>query len=209
MLGLRSQRIALIVAVGSLAAVLAAGAGATRARGGQVPGPGCGGQLWRLMTFSDADRGRVHLDDIPIGIDGIAGLQPPPTIGLRRTTRFQVHTWRLSVVVDRYRIASNGEIVLVLYSIPAARYMNAYFPNPRCLTKRTRDRAGILAARRAFTGHCPHATASWQLLGASVDLSGIGFWNPSRATRGALPNAAELRPLTTFKIVSGCGVGSG
>lgn len=196
-------------AVGALAAVFAAGAGAARREGGTAPGPWCGGQLWRLMTFSDADRGRVHLDRLRTGIDSIADFQPPAKIGVRRTTNFQLHSWRLNVVLDRFRIASNGEIVLVLYSIPTGKYMNAYFPNPHCLSKRTRDRAGILAARRAFTDHCPPATAAWQLLGASVDLSGIGFWNPSHATRGALPNAAELRPLTDFRIVSGCGVGSG
>ena len=54
--------------------------------------------------------------------------------------------------------------------------------------------------------HCPAPTTQWQLLGASVDVSGVGYWNPSTATRGALPNGAELRPLTNFKIVSGCGV---
>jgi len=207
--GPRRHRIAFILTVAAVAAVLAAGAGAGRTGGGATPGPWCGGPLWRLMTLSDADRGRVRLDRIPTDIASLAGLGSPPKIGIQRTTSFQLHSWRLGVVVDRYRIASNGEIVLVLYSIPNDRYMNAYFPNPHCLSNRTRDRAGILAARRAFTDHCPHATAAWQLLGASVDLSGVGFWNPSHATRGALPNAAELRPLTNFKIVSGCGVGSG
>jgi hypothetical protein len=207
--GLRRHRIAFTLTVVAVAAVLAAGAGAGRRGGGATPGSWCGGPLWRLMTFSDVDRGPVRLDRIPTDIASLADFRSPPTIGLRRTTSFQLHSWRLGVVVDRYRIASNGEIVLVLYSIPNDRYMNAYFPNPRCLSKRTRDRAEILAARRAFTDHCPHATAAWQLLGASVDLSGIGFWNRSRATRGALPNAAELRPLTNFSIVSGCGVGSG
>jgi hypothetical protein len=206
--GVRYHRIAWIVAVGAMAAAVAAGAGAGTREGGTSPGPWCGGQLWRLMTFSDADRGRVRIDRVPTGIDSIADLRPPK-LDIRRTTSFQVHSWRLSVVIDRYRIASNGEIALVLYSIPTGRYMNAYFPNPRCLSKRTRDRTGILTARRAFTEHCPHATAAWQLLGVSVDLSGIGFWNPSHATRGALPNGAELRPVTNFSIVSGCGVGSG
>ena len=97
----------------------------------------------------------------------------------------------------------------MLYSIPDDRYMNAYLPSPHCLSAQTRDRAGILAARSEFTDHCPHATAAWQLLGTSVDLSGLGFWNPSHATRGALPNAAELRPVTDFNIVAGCGVASG
>jgi hypothetical protein len=66
----------------------------------------------------------------------------------------------------------------------------------------------MIAARREFTDHCPHATAQWQLLGASVDISGAGFWNSVRTTRGALPNGAELRPLTNLSLVTGCGVGS-
>ena len=114
--------------------------------------------------------------------------------------------WRLEVVVDRYRMASNGEIALVLYSVETSQYMNAYLANPNCLSSKTRDRTGIIAARRSFTSHCPRATPSWQLLGASVDVAGVGFWNPSKATRGALPNGAELRPLTNFRLIAGCGV---
>jgi len=113
----------------------------------------------------------------------------------------------MSVVVDRYRIASNGEIVLILYSIESGQYMDAYLPNPQCLGQRARYRSGMLAARKELVSRCPRVTAQWQLLGATVRVAGIGFWNTSTATRGALPNGAELRPLTDFKIVSGCGVG--
>lgn len=156
--------------------------------------------------MSDADVNRVELPRVPTTIAEIAELKAPAKIGLSRSTGFQRHIWRLQVVIDRYRIASNGEIVFVLYSIESAQYMNAYLANPHCLTKKTRDRTGLIAARRSFTSHCPRATASWQLLGASVDLSGVGYWNPSKLTRGALPNGAELRPLTNFRLVSGCGV---
>ena len=159
------------------------------------------------MTLSDPDRAKVHLDRIPTTIANLAAQTPPRTIGVRRTTGFQLVSWRMQAVVDRYRIASNGEIVLVLYDIPSNMYMDAYLPNPHCLGARARDRTGMIAARAAFTDHCPHATAQWQLLGATVDISGVGFWNPVHTTRGALPNGAELRPLTNLSIVSGCGVG--
>jgi hypothetical protein len=192
-----------------LAAVVAASSATGAHKNGPIPGTGCGGELWRLMTLSDADRGKVDLTRRATSIADLAELRPPRTIGSRRTSDFVRRDWRLRVVVDRYRIASNGEIVLILYSIPSGSYMNAYLPNPHCLTARTRDRSGILAARRALTDHCPHATTSWQLLGASVDVSGVGFWNPVRTTRGALHNGAELRPLTNLQIVSGCGVASG
>ena len=174
--------------------------------GSETSGSWCGGVLWRLMTLSDDQRGRVDLSPRAISIAEIAKLPPPTRIGATRATAFQRQRWTMSMVVDRYRIASNGEIALILYSIESAQYMNAYLPNPHCLGPRARDRSGMLAARRAFSSHCPPATAEWQLLGATVQVDGVGFWNPSKATRGALPNGAELRPLTDLTIVSGCGI---
>lgn len=211
---LRSSRVpsalAVALATAFVAAWAAAGAGAVpggETRPGRLnPGPWCGGELWRLMTLSDALRGRVQLAGSPSTIADIAKVQPPKRIIPARTTGFQRQVWRLHAVIDRYRIASNGEIVLILYSIESAQYMNAYLANPHCLGPRARDRAGMIAARREFTSNCPQVTTAWQLLGATVDLEGVGFWTPRPVTRGALPTGAELRPLTSFKIVSGCGV---
>jgi hypothetical protein len=195
-----------VVVVGTIVScALAAGVVAAPERP-TVPGPACGGALWRLLTMSDDGAKRVELPRTPTTIAEIAKLKPPAHIGLTRSTDFQQRVWRLEVVVDRYRIASNGEIALVLFSVDSSQYMNAYLANPHCLSSRTRDRTGLIAARRSFTSHCPRANASWQLLGASVDVAGPGFWNPSTATRGHLPNGAELRPLTNFRLISGCGV---
>jgi len=131
----------------------------------------------------------------------------PERIAAERTTSFVRRVWRLHAVVDRYRIASNGEIVLILFSIDTGQYMDVYLANPSCLGPRARDRSGMVAARRQFTVGCAPVSATWQLLGATVDVAGVGFWNPSKRTRGALANGAELRPLTNLRIVSGCGVG--
>ncbi len=188
-------------------ALVAAGAGASHAET-RSPGTNCGGALWRLMTLSDDDRNAVNLHGRLTTIAKIAALQTPAQIRAARTTAFQRQVWRLRTVIDRYRIASNGEIVLSLYSIDSGKYMNAYLPNPHCLGPRARDRTGMIAARRELTSHCPTVTVPWQLIGVTVDVAGVGFWNPVTTTRGALPNGAELRPLTNFKIVSGCGVGS-
>ena len=172
---------------------------------GPRPGTGCGGTLWRLMTLSDPDRLKVTLDPEPTTIAEIAKQGRPRIIGTRRTTPFQRHAWGLRAVVDRYRIASNGEIVLILYSIDTAQFMNAYLPAAQCLGPRARNREGMLAARKALTSNCPRVTVPWQLVGITVELAGVGFWNPSTATRGALANGAELRPVTDLKVVTGCG----
>jgi len=191
---------------GAAACAIAVGA-AGSATGRQAPGPWCGGGLWRLMTLSDPQRGAVDLHGTPTTIADIAKRTAPAATPQSRANSFQRSVWRLRTVIDRYRIASNGEIVLVLYSIDSSQYMNAYLPNPRCLGESARDRTGMIAARQQLTSHCPPVKAAWQLLGATVELGGVGFWNSSRATRGALPSGAELRPVTNFKIVNGCGIG--
>jgi len=172
----------------------------------QDPGTWCGGTLWRLMTLSDPDRQSVDLHGTPTTIGDISKRLTPSTIGPSRTTKFQHHVWRMRAVVDRYRIASNGEIVLILFNIDTGQFMNAYMPNPHCLGPRARDRSGMISARKELTSHCPTVTPAWQLVGITVELAGVGFWNPSRTTRGALANGAELRPVTNFKIVTGCGI---
>jgi hypothetical protein len=171
-----------------------------------APGRWCGGPLWRQMNFSDVDKNKVAASPVPTTIADISKLAPPETITKRRTTPFQKQIWHLDVVIDRYRIGTDGEIALVLFSIPSAQYMNAYLANPNCLTPGSRMRQQIVAARQMLKEHCPPVTASWQLLGISVELEGVGFWNPSNVTKGALPNGAELRPITNLKIASGCGI---
>src|SRR5581483_6698226 len=114
---------------------------------------------------------------------------------------------RLRAVIDRYRIASNGEIVLILFDIDSGMFIDAYLPAGACLGADARDRTGMLAARNELTSRCPTVTWQWQLLGITVEIGGVGFWNPVRTTRGALASGAELRPVTNLKVVTGCGAG--
>jgi hypothetical protein len=209
MLARRPPRAQLALAIAFLAAtasLCATAAGSPAASGRENPGTWCGGSLWRLLTLSDDDRTKVNLHGTATTIAEISKLTAPRRIVAARTTAFQRRVWKLHAVIDRYRIASNGELILILFSIPSGQYMDVYLPNPRCLGERARDRTGMIAARREFTAHCDNVTAAWQLLGTTVDVAGVGYWNPSKKTRGALQNGAELRPLTNLRIVSGCGV---
>jgi hypothetical protein len=169
------------------------------------PGPGCGGVLWKLMTLSDSGRTAVKWPAAGTSVGDIAKLTAPAKTPATRSTPFQRQIWRVTAVIDRLRIASNGEIVMVLYDVPSATYMNAYIPGESCLPKTTRGRAQILAARNALTAACSMPTTPWQQLGATVELTGAGFWNPVKSTKGALPTGAELRPVTGLKVLQGCG----
>jgi hypothetical protein len=151
----------------------------------------------------------VYPVPVPTSINAIAGLVAPKRIVASRGTSFglgfEQQVWQLTLVIERYRLQSNGEIALELYDIPSSMYMNAYMPNPKCLSASTLFRSHILAARDAFTKACPAPTPAWQMLGASVTLTGTGYWNPVKTTLGALGNGAEIRPITGFKLINGCG----
>jgi len=199
----RHKPLLAVAFVAAAACVLAATA-SSRPRD-LAPGPWCGGTLWHLMTLSDPMRQTVDLHGEPTSIADIAKLDSPTRTPQTRSTQFQRHVWRMRTVIDRYRIASNGEIVLILFSIDSAQYMNAYLPNPHCLGPNARDRTGMIAARNELTARCAKVTPAWQLVGLTIDIGGVGFWNPNHTTRGALSNGAELRPVTNLKIVTGCG----
>jgi hypothetical protein len=189
----------LALAVATVVAALAAQAAAA------APGPQCGGTLWKELTLADNGKG-VNWNPLTTTVGDIAKLTAPARITAARTTSFQKRVWKMDdVVIDRYRIASNGEIALILYSIDTGQFMNAYLPAAQCLGPRARNRTGMLAARRSLVSNCPRVTAAWQLVGITVEIGGVGFWNPSTATRGALANGAELRPVTNLKVVTGCG----
>jgi hypothetical protein len=203
------KRVVFAVAVVAALAVVVAMPAAARhsAQTGQAPGTWCGGNLWKLETLSDAQRWTVYPAPLRTSIPAIAALAAPKRIlTVRSGTFFEQQVWELKVVIERYRLQSNGEIALELYDIPSGMYMNAYMPNPNCLSStQTSDRSRILAARWAFTKVCPTPTSAWQMLGATVELAGVGFWNPVRTTLGALGNGAELRPVTHFSLIQGCG----
>jgi hypothetical protein len=170
-----------------------------------APGPQCGGPLWRLMTLSDTGKSAVRWTPSVTSIPAIAKLRAPAKITTARSSAFQKQVWKITAVIERYRMASNGEIVFQLFDVPTSTYMNAYMPSAQCLPSKARGRAQMLATRNAFLKQCPAVTANWQILGATADLTGVGFWNPVKTTIGALKNGAELRPLLSVNITQGCG----
>jgi hypothetical protein len=170
-----------------------------------APGPQCGGTLWKLMTLSDTGKNTVKWVTTPTSLPDIAKLTAPAKITTARSTTFQKNNWKVTSIIQAVRMASNGELVLQLFDVQSSTYMNAYLPAPQCLPTAARGRAQLLAARNLFMKECPAVTNQWQPVGATAELSGVGFWNPVKTTAGALKNGAELRPVTGLKITQGCG----
>ena len=135
------MRFVLAVVTAAVVAALAAQTGAAK------PGPQCGGTLWKQMTLVDNGKG-VNWNPAVTTVGDIAKLVAPAKIVTTRTTAFQKRVWKLEdVVIDRYRVASNGELVFRLYDVPSATYMNAYVPSPACMTANATLRKAMVKAR--------------------------------------------------------------
>ena len=194
-----------LAAAAAGAALTAAFAVPAGARVAAEPGPQCGGTLWKLMTLSDTAKTAVHWTPTATSIADIAKLTAPKKITSARSSAFQKQVWNVTAVVQSWRLASNGELVFQLFDVPTSTYMNAYLPSASCLSSTARGRAQMLATRHAFLEQCGGASPKWQPLGATANVSGVGFWNPVKTTAGASKNGAELRPLLSVNITQGCG----
>jgi hypothetical protein len=195
-----------VLAAAAIAATITAATALPAGARVATPGPQCGGTLWKVMTLSDTGKKSVVWTPSVTTIPDVSKLTAPAKVTTARSNSFQKHVWSLSkTIIERYRMASNGEIVLELFDINSQTYMNAYLEAPSCLPTTARGRGQMLTARNNFLGGCPAPTNDWQMLGATADLSGVGFFNPVKTTMGALKNGAELRPLVSMNITQGCG----
>jgi hypothetical protein len=195
------MKVVLAAATAALVAALAAQAGYA------APGPQCGGPLWKQLTLADNGKG-VNWNPTVTTIADLAKLTAPTRITAARSTSFQKKVWKMNdVVIERYRQASNGELVLELFDVASSTYMNAYIPSTACMTSNAKLRKAMVGARNGFLKNCQAPTGSWQMLGAHAVIFGVGYWNPVKTTQGALQNGAELRPLVGLTITQGCGKG--
>jgi hypothetical protein len=200
----RSRLTALLLAL--LAAVLV---GAVRVHASARPrlvalrpnATSCGGTLWRMKTLSDGDRRRVRLAPRGTTLAAIAARRAPRPQPSRRLTPFQKQTWEIVAEITNYRL-EGGELRLILFDDNG--YMNAVVPSPSCLLAIARNRNNMIGAWRQFTG-CARPTSEWQPFGGVAYIRGIGFWSQRHTAHGTAPNGAELHPVTSFRIVSGCG----
>ena len=175
-----------LAAVAVVAALSAALATARRRGRGRHAGPAV---WWNALEADDAQRHgqvvRACWTPAATSVSDIAKLTAPAKITTARSSAFQKQVWGFTDVLQSYRLASNGELVFQLFDVPTST-----------LHERVSAERGVSAEGDAWPGTdprneeripqaVPRAQGNWQPLGATVSLSGVGFWNPVRTTAGA------------------------
>ena len=145
----------------------------------------------------------VRLRPTPTTVAAINALPRPRRTPTTRTTGFQRHVWRVRAQIVEYKLERDAAVHLVLYDGKQS-YMTAAMPSARCLPANARARRAIEGARAFLEGLCGPARPSWRPLGAVVIIDGVGFWASPHGQHGHARNYAELRPVTSVRLVAGC-----
>jgi hypothetical protein len=135
-------------------------------------------------------------------IGAIAQLQAPHPTPTRRRTPFQKQAWEVIGQIVVYRGLQDGSIELALFDDRG--YIRVGMPSPDCLTKASRGRRAMVAARQDLMSRCGPPRPNSPALGGIAYVTGIGFWNGDRPKLQAAANGAELQPVTGLNLIAGC-----
>jgi hypothetical protein len=181
--------------------VLAATAGRSAAH--PIAASACGHDYWPLKTFSDPLRKKVNLTPMDTTVADIGTPVHPQPTPTSRDTSFELQLWRVTAQITEYKKEGDGDIHLILFDHNS--YGIAEMPAASCVPKTARARKAIINARKNFETACGKATNTWQQLGATATITGVGFWDKPHTQNPHAPNFAELHPVTAIKFISGCG----
>ncbi len=190
-------------ALGFLVVVVGVFASTTGPTFAHNTGARCGHELWDLKTLSDPRLNLIYARPRLTSIIAINARQMPRRTPTLRSRGYERHVWRLVAQITNFKLARNGDILLVLFD--KSDYMIAKMPAAECVPSTARYRRATINTRHLFESRCGTATRRWQDLGAVVDLQGVGFWNFPHGQRGHARNYAELHPLTRIRFIAGCG----
>ena len=135
-------------------------------------------------------------------IGAIAQLAAPHPTPTRRRTAFQRQAWEVIGQIVVYRSLPDHSIELALFDDHG--YVRVGLPSRDCLTKATRARGAIVAARKELVSRCGPPRPNSRAAGAVGYFTGVGFWNGKRPKLQAAANGAELQPLTSLHLIAGC-----
>jgi hypothetical protein len=192
-----------IGALVAVSALMAAAAGAQPGASASTSATQCDkSALGGLKTLTDPQRELVTLRPRGTTVRAINDRSRPRRTPTRRNTAFERHVWRVKAVILRDRLKADGDIQMIL--VAGHSYLHAEFPAPACLSRTTRARRAIVAARRRFEQGCGISGKAWKDQGAVAYVGGVGFWDRPNEDPGHAKNYAELHPVTSIKFLAGC-----
>ena len=154
----------------------------------------CGVERWSVKTGTDADAGKVDLNNpIMTALTELIHFERPSDIPRDgRAAPFETQLYQIEAVITKIKHEGDGDYHLVLTSPDDSRStMVAEIPEPDCVGAESPFLSGIHEAQNAFDafrkagGKTP----------VKVTIKGVGFFDFAHGQTGGAPNVFELHPV--------------
>jgi len=169
-----------------------------------VAGLVCGEERWAVKTLSDPDVSRINLAQIVPTTISVLNALPPHCISLPENRmfaeEFQVFEVTGRVTIVRMEEDRDYHVVLADLSSPADT-MITESPDPQCEGVVSSPQLSLLQnARQSLLAISGGRPAS--LMGQSVRVQGVGFYDFDHGQTGKSRSCIELHPITRVERVN-------
>jgi hypothetical protein len=174
---------------------------------GFLPGESCGAERWLVKTLSDPDAGNVNLNPVPETVADLIKLTPPaipPANG--RVAPVELTTYKVRAVVLERRHEQDHDTHLVIAEPggPADMTEGIIGATNKTMIAEVVDPAchGALTSREVADFKRVRDSMEDIRPGATVEITGVGFFDEEHGASGAAPNDIELHPVLAVRRVN-------
>jgi hypothetical protein len=158
----------------------------------QVKQRQCGFDRWAVKILDDKDAGRIDFKPIDTRIAALVA-QPIHEIPYPENSRIapeEFRAYRVKAKLVAVKNESDGDLHVILADPEHETVtMVVEIPAPRCAPAKYAEQFG--RAREFISGLSA---------GASVTVTGVGFWDYIHNARGAAKNGFELHPVLSINV---------
>lgn len=165
----------------------------------------CGVERWSVKTGTDADNGKITLQQTTnTTVASLRSLPKPSTLpSSNRIQPTETTVFRLQSTLTKYKLENDSDYHLVLDD-GNGQTMIVEVPDPACTGSSSPLLASIQKARAEVNAKYT-VTSSFQNTSVPVTVTGVGFFDFLHGQTGVAPNGIELHALLDIQFGTGSG----
>jgi len=159
----------------------------------------CSGYRWDVKTGQDPHANQVVLTKAtPATVGYLTSLPAQPNLSdTQRLAPTELTEYQITGTIVDYGLEHDNDYHVVIQDKSSSNVMIAEIPDPACVPTSSPFAAMAANARSVFVAN--QATA----IGATVAISGVGFFDSNTLTSNVAPNKIELHPVLDINFNPG------
>ena len=171
-------------------------------------GPACGLQRWPVKTLSDSDAAKVDFRPRPADVTSLRALAAPASLPQdSRVTPTELETYVIQVEVQGFKLEDDSDVHVVVHPIgKPGETMIVELAEATCNgAVGSLQRGAMQSARQSFTSICGDPSRRFKPCAATLEITGVAFFDFPHGQTGVAPNGIELHPVLSVTRLGASG----